>query len=140
MFISAFMSVRLTFKSDHSAMCSAFECVPVNNVVFAGEHQLIVLRRKMQGRVRLTNSDRWFLIQLYRWFPSILITLYRCIAFKANSGQLRTARQHQTGRAPAGAAPLPELPDQLNRYTMTHILRTQRFAVLSGARDRVRSG
>ena len=35
-------------------------------------HQLIVLRRKMQGRVRLTNSDRWFLIQLYRWFPSIL--------------------------------------------------------------------
>jgi hypothetical protein len=32
-------------------------------------HQLIVLRRKMQGRVRLTNSDRWFLIQLYRWFP-----------------------------------------------------------------------
>jgi hypothetical protein len=68
MFISAFMSVRLTFKSDHSAMCSAFECEPVNNVVFAGEHQLIVLRRKMQGRVRLTNSDRWFLIQLYRWF------------------------------------------------------------------------
>ena len=30
-------------------------------------HQLIVLRRKMQGRIRLTNSDRWFLIQLYRW-------------------------------------------------------------------------
>ena len=25
-------------------------------------HQLIVLRRKMQGRVRLTNSDRWFFI------------------------------------------------------------------------------
>jgi hypothetical protein len=23
-------------------------------------HQLIVLRRKMQGRVRLTNNDRWF--------------------------------------------------------------------------------
>ncbi len=38
-------------------------------------HQLIVLRRKMQGRVRLTNSDRWFLIQLYRWFPSILKVL-----------------------------------------------------------------
>jgi hypothetical protein len=35
-------------------------------------HQLIVLRRKVQGRVRLTNSDRWFFIQLYRWFPSIL--------------------------------------------------------------------
>jgi|ERR1700682_2913953 hypothetical protein len=28
--------------------------------------QLIVLRRKLHGRVRLTNHDRWFLIQLYR--------------------------------------------------------------------------
>jgi hypothetical protein len=35
-------------------------------------HQLIVLRRKVRGRVRLTNNDRWFFIQLYRWFPSIL--------------------------------------------------------------------
>src|ERR1700745_557368 len=35
-------------------------------------HQLIVLRRSQHGRVRLTNHDRWFLIQLYRWFPSIL--------------------------------------------------------------------
>ena len=34
-------------------------------------HQLIVLRRKVQGHVRLTNNDRWFFIQLYRWFPSI---------------------------------------------------------------------
>jgi hypothetical protein len=35
-------------------------------------HQLIVLRRKIRGRVRLTNNDRWFFIELYRWFPSIL--------------------------------------------------------------------
>src|SRR6202162_5867616 len=35
-------------------------------------HQLIVLRRKQRSRVRLTNSDRWFFIQLYRWFPSVL--------------------------------------------------------------------
>jgi transposase InsO family protein len=34
--------------------------------------QLVVLRRKMQDRVRLTNNDRWFLIELYRWYPSIL--------------------------------------------------------------------
>jgi hypothetical protein len=34
--------------------------------------QLIVLRRKVHGRIRLRNNDRWFLIQLYRWFPSIL--------------------------------------------------------------------
>jgi hypothetical protein len=38
-------------------------------------HQLIVLRRGVRGRVRLTNNDRWFLIQLYRWFPSILQVL-----------------------------------------------------------------
>jgi hypothetical protein len=37
-------------------------------------HQLIVLRRRLNGRVRLTNHDRWFLIQL-RWFPSILQVL-----------------------------------------------------------------
>src|SRR4029079_3762820 len=35
-------------------------------------HQLIVLRRKMPGRPWLTNNDRWFFIQLYRWFPSVL--------------------------------------------------------------------
>jgi hypothetical protein len=38
-------------------------------------HQLIVLRRKVRGRAQLTNNDRWFLIQLYRWFPSILQVL-----------------------------------------------------------------
>jgi transposase InsO family protein len=35
-------------------------------------HQLIVLQRKVKGRAHLTNSDRWLLVQLYRWFPSIL--------------------------------------------------------------------
>jgi hypothetical protein len=42
-------------------------------------HQLIVLRRKVHGRVRFTNSDRLFFIQLYRWFPSVLraITIIR---------------------------------------------------------------
>src|SRR5665648_560656 len=37
--------------------------------------QLVVLRRKVQGRIRLRNNDRWFLIELYRWFPSILQVL-----------------------------------------------------------------
>jgi hypothetical protein len=42
-------------------------------------YQLIVLRRKLGGRIRLTNGDRLFFIQLYRWFPSILqvITIIR---------------------------------------------------------------
>jgi len=30
--------------------------------------QLIILRRKVRGRVRLTNGDGLFLVQLYRWF------------------------------------------------------------------------
>jgi len=38
-------------------------------------HQLIVLRRRPHGRVRLTNHDRLFFIQLYRWFPAILKVL-----------------------------------------------------------------
>ncbi len=35
-------------------------------------HQVMVLRRQVRGRIRLTNLDRLFLVQLYRWFPSIL--------------------------------------------------------------------
>src|SRR6516225_6577529 len=38
-------------------------------------HQLIVLRRRPRGRVRLTDHDRLFFIRLYRWFPSILQVL-----------------------------------------------------------------
>src|SRR5712671_5473147 len=38
-------------------------------------HQLIVLRRKLKGRARLSNNDRWFFVQMYRWFPSILKVL-----------------------------------------------------------------
>ena len=42
-------------------------------------YQLIVLRRKVGGRIRLTNGGRLFFIQLYRWFPSVLkvITVIR---------------------------------------------------------------
>src|ERR1700716_2157660 len=35
-------------------------------------HQLTVLRRKLKGRARLTNNDRWCFVQMYRWAPSIL--------------------------------------------------------------------
>src|SRR3989454_10025191 len=42
-------------------------------------HQLIVLQRRMRGRVHLTSGDRLFLVLLYRWFPSVLkaITIIR---------------------------------------------------------------
>src|SRR6266702_4088387 len=59
-----------------AALASPFKSkmrLEAENVVL--RHQLIVLRRRLRGRVRLTNNDRWFFIQLYRWFPSILQVL-----------------------------------------------------------------
>src|SRR5258708_13083526 len=38
-------------------------------------HELKSLRSRRPGWVRLTSHDRWFLILLYRWFPSILQVL-----------------------------------------------------------------
>jgi hypothetical protein len=38
-------------------------------------HQLMVLQRQARDRIRLTNLERLFLVQLYRWFPSILRVL-----------------------------------------------------------------
>ena len=38
-------------------------------------HELILLQRTVRGRAELTNADRLFFIQLYRWFPSILKTI-----------------------------------------------------------------
>ncbi len=37
--------------------------------------QLIILRRKVRGRIHLTNGDRLFFVQLYRCFPSVLNTI-----------------------------------------------------------------
>ena len=54
----------------HSSRRSGFEA---KNAVL--RHRLIVLRRKMCGRVQLANGDRWFFVQLFRWFPSILKVL-----------------------------------------------------------------
>jgi hypothetical protein len=39
------------------------------------KQQLAILQRKQRGRVQLANGDRFFLVQLYRWFPSILKTM-----------------------------------------------------------------
>jgi hypothetical protein len=42
-------------------------------------HQMVVLQRRVNGRIQLTNGDRLFLVMLYRWFPSVLkvITIIR---------------------------------------------------------------
>src|SRR5436190_23287505 len=53
-------------------------------------HQLIVLQRRVRGRVQLTNGDRLFLVLLYRWFPSMLraITIIRPETGALASGRL----------------------------------------------------
>jgi transposase InsO family protein len=42
----------------------------VENAVL--RHQLVILQRKVRGRAHFTNNDRWFFVQMYRWFPSIM--------------------------------------------------------------------
>src|SRR5260370_36889688 len=75
-------------------------------------HQLNVLRRRLRGRVRPTNNDRWFFIRLYRWFPSILQVLtiirpetlvrWHRVGFRGywrgKSGHLRGRPRIATGR------------------------------------------
>src|SRR5467141_3217219 len=60
-------------------------------------HQLIVLRRRVRGRVQLTNGDRLFLVQLYRWFPSVL----RAITIPAS----RSTWSSDVDRRPRGGVP-----------------------------------
>jgi hypothetical protein len=50
-------------------------------------HQLIILRRRLHGRVGLTNHDRWFFIQLYRWFPATLKVLTIILSWSRLSEQ-----------------------------------------------------
>ena len=62
-FVLAFLAASIKSKMKLEA----------ENVVL--RHQLTVLRRRLQARVRLTNNDRRYLIVVYRWFPSILQAL-----------------------------------------------------------------
>jgi hypothetical protein len=48
-------------------------------------HQLIVLQRRVNGRVQLTNGDRLFLVMLYRWFPSVLKAITTVIEIKSTA-------------------------------------------------------
>ena len=49
-------------------------------------HQLIVLRRMVHGRIRLTNNDRWFFIQLYRCRAVQRCEVHGQAAWTAKSG------------------------------------------------------
>jgi hypothetical protein len=69
--------------------------------------QLIVLQRKVRGRVRFTNTDRLFFIQLYRWFPSVFkaITIVRPETLvrwhRAGFSPLLALQISKPGRTPA---------------------------------------
>jgi hypothetical protein len=74
------------------------------NVVL--RHQLMILRRRLHGRVRLTNHDRWFFSQLYRWFPSILkvhnhAARDACPLAQGRLSPLLASEIERAGRAPA---------------------------------------
>jgi len=61
--------------------------------------QLIVLQRKVRGRVRFSNTDRLFFVRLYRWFPSILKAM---LIIRPET----LVRWHRAGFAATGAGSL----------------------------------
>ena len=61
-------------------------------------HQLIVLRRKLPGRVKLSTGDRLFFVWLYRLFPSALRAL---LIIRPET----LVRWHRAGGLPANSGP-----------------------------------
>src|SRR6266481_7787305 len=60
-------------------------------------HQLIVLQRRVRGRVQLTNGDRLFLVTLYRWFPSVLKAITPVPTEAGSAGLTMALSLHQAG-------------------------------------------
>src|SRR5258708_25561694 len=67
----------MVFLTMFASPCKSKSRLEAENAAL--RHQLIVLQRRVSGRVQLTNGDRLFLVQLYRLFPSVLkaITIIR---------------------------------------------------------------
>ena len=87
--------------------------------------QLIVLQRKLRGRVELTNGDRMFFVLLYRWFPSILkaMTIVRpeTVVRWHRAGFRRYWRWKSRGRG--GRPPIqPELRALIRRMSIENVL------------------
>jgi hypothetical protein len=93
--------VRLAFKSK-----SRLE--PENAAL---RHQLIVLQQRVRGRFPLTNVDRLFFVQLYRWFPSVL----KAIAIILPETVVRWAS------GPASAGTGAGNPASTSRWTACHV-------------------
>ena len=88
-------------------------------------HQVVVLQRKLRGRVEFTNGDRLFFVLLYRWLPSVL----RAIVIVRPETVLRWHRagfrrywrwksQRQGGRPPISA----ELRALIRRMSLENVL------------------
>ena len=82
--------------------CKSKSRLEAENAVL--RYQLIVLQRRVRGRAQATNNDRWFLVQMYRWFPSILTVVTIRNAGAVASGRLSSLLAleiERAGRAPA---------------------------------------
>ena len=61
---------------------SAVDPIPITHQIARSfspryrRRELILFGREVRGRVRLSDGDRLFFIQLYRWFPTILKAIY----------------------------------------------------------------
>ena len=72
-------------------------------------HQVVVLQRKVRGRIGFTNRDQLFFILLYRWCPSVLKammivrpeTVVRCSLASGWLSSLLALEIAGTGRATA---------------------------------------
>jgi hypothetical protein len=72
--LSVLMTPRnhLSWRNDRAPVVAAVLASPFKSKIRLEaenatlRHQLVVLRRKLKGRARLTNNDRWFFVQLYR--------------------------------------------------------------------------
>jgi hypothetical protein len=83
-------------------------------------HQLVVLKRRLRGRVLLTNHDQWFFIQLYRWFPSILqaLTIIRPEARALALGRLSLLLALEVAPTGRATADRHELRPLIRRMSM----------------------
>jgi len=106
-------------------------------------HQLIDLRRRVRGRAQPTNNDRWFLVQMYRWFPSILkvvtivqpetLVLWHRAGFRCYNG-VRTHRSLKKD------APVSRPGSAIRRHKFTRPLRRTNFKAFDFCLHQVHHG
>jgi len=88
-------------------------------------HQVVVLQRKVRGRIEFTNGDRLFFILLYRWFSSVLkamvIVRPETVVRWLRAGFRRYWRWRSRGRG--GRPPISaELRSLIRRISVENVL------------------